>query len=118
MKRLVEVLVGHAVARVKPHWDAARETLFPKTGGTRLSRDLRKLGALGRRVSLFLGDRDQGLKILNAEARRALRQGLDSHRIVLHSIPDGDHTFSRLEPRRELIRSVVAHCRRTRAGSV
>ena len=68
-----------------------------------------------RRVTLFIGDRDQGVKILNAEARRALRKGLASGRIVLHDIPGGDHTFSRLTPRRALARSVVEHCLRRQA---
>jgi hypothetical protein len=99
---------------VKPYWAALHETLMPRSGGTRLSRDLRKIGKLKRRVTCFLGDRDQGLKILNAEARRALKKGLASGRIVVHTIPGGDHTFSRFRPRRELVRSVVEHCVRTR----
>ena len=110
MKRLAEVLAGHAVGLVKPYWDALHETLFPRSGGTRLSRDLRKLAGMKRRVTLFLGDRDQGLKILNAEARRALRNGLESGWIVIHSIPGGDHTFSRSRPRSDLVRSVVQRC--------
>ncbi|HET9650940.1 MAG TPA: hypothetical protein VFP36_02055, partial [Usitatibacter sp.] len=113
MKRLVEVLAGHALGLVKPYWDAAHEILFPATGGTRLSRDLRGLMAMGRPVTFFLGDRDQGLRILDAEARRTLRAGLASGRITIHAIAGGDHTFSRLRPRRDLVRSLVDHCRRT-----
>jgi len=115
MKRLVEVVWSTAVGKVKPHWDALHEILFPNTGGTRLSRDLRKLGKLERRVTCFIGDRDQGLKILNAEARRTLRRGLKSGKIVVHSIPGGDHTFSRFKPRSDLVRAVAEHCLQIRA---
>lgn len=115
MKRLAEVLAGHAIGLVKPYWDALQETLFPASGGTQLSRDLRRLTALGRRVTFFIGDRDQGEKIIQAEARRAFRRGLASRRMVLHRVPGGDHTFSRLTPRRALVRSVVEHCLRSRA---
>jgi hypothetical protein len=115
VKRLVEVVWSTAIGKVKPHWAALHETLFPESGGTRLSRDLRKLARLERRVTLFIGDRDQGEKILDAEARRTMRKGLRSGRIVLHRIPGGDHTFSRFQPRAEMVRAVVEHCVRTRA---
>lgn len=114
MRRLAEVLASYALGFVRPYWAELHEIVFPASGGTRLSRDLRKLMARKLRVVFFLGDRDPGLKILNAEARRTLRKGLASRRITLHMIPDGDHTFSRLTPRRALVRSVVAHCLRAR----
>jgi hypothetical protein len=115
MKRLVEVVSSTAIGKVKPYWDALHEILFPATGGTRLSRDLRRIGKLKRRVTCFIGDRDQGLKIMNAEARRTLRHGLKSGKIVVYPIPAGDHTFSRFRPRSDLVRAVVEHCVRGRA---
>lgn len=110
MKRLAEVLAGHALGLVKPYWDTAQETVFPDRGGTRLSRDLRKLVAMKRPVAFFLGDRDQGLKILNAEARRTFEKGLASGLMTLYTVAGGDHTFSRLKPRLDLVRAVVQHC--------
>jgi alpha/beta superfamily hydrolase len=110
MKRLLEVLAGTAVGMVKPRIDALHEILLPRHGGTRLSRDLRKLMHMKRPVTFVIGDRDQGVKILEAEARRTLRKGLHTGALTLHMIAGGDHTFSRLEPRRALVRSVVGHC--------
>ena len=109
MRRLFEVLKAHAIGKVKPYWDALHETLMPRSGGTRLSRDLRRIRKMKRRVTCFIGDRDQGLKILNAEARHAMKKGLASGRIVVHSIAGGDHTFSRYKPRRDMVSAVVAH---------
>jgi hypothetical protein len=114
MKRLLEVVTSTLMGKVKPYWDALHEIVFPATGGTPLSRDLRKLGRLDRRVTCFIGDRDQGLKILNAEARRRMRRNVKSGKIVVYSIPGGDHTFSRYQPRRDLVRAVAGHCMRTR----
>jgi alpha/beta superfamily hydrolase len=114
MRRLVHVMWSTAIGKVKSYWDALHEIAFPATGGTPLSRDLRKLGRLDRRVTFFIGERDQGLKILNAEARRAMRHGIKSGKIVVHSIPGGDHTFSRSKARGDLVRAVVEHCLRAR----
>ena len=115
LKRLFEVLAGTAVGMVKPRIDTLHEVLFPRHGGTRLSRDLRRLMHMKRPVTFVIGDRDPGVQILEAEARRTLRRGLHTGALKLHRIAAGDHTFSRVKPRREMVRVLVEHCLRTRA---
>ena len=115
MKRLFQVLAGTAWGMVKPRIDTLHEVLFPRHGGTRLSRDLRKLMHMKRPVTFVIGDRDPGVQILEAEARRSLRKGLHTGALRMHMIAAGDHTFSRVKPRREMVRSVVEHCLARRA---
>jgi len=110
LRRLWEVAVGQVVARVKARADALKEIVAPHKA-SRLARDLRRLAAMRRRMTLFVAESDPGREILMTSARRATSQGLRNGRIRFEMIPQADHTFSQIKPRRDLVARLRAHLR-------
>ncbi len=106
--RMLEVVAGHARTQARAWLDAVCELVLPR-GGPRLSKDLKKLFALDRRVTLFISEGDPGLDVLLAHAKLTATRALRDGRIGLTMIPDADHTFSQWKPRREVIARLVAH---------
>ena len=106
--RLFTVIGEQARNRTLSLWHAACERFAPSHAPP-LARDLRRILDEGRRVSVFVGDSDPGGEILMNGAgyttTRAMREGT----LTIDVIPDADHTFSQLAPRRDLIRRLVAH---------
>ncbi|MGZ5039426.1 MAG: alpha/beta fold hydrolase [Usitatibacter sp.] len=111
MRRLAHTVIAQARTKLKSQRDAVRELVLPRTA-PRLSRDLRRLLAAGRAVSLFVAEGDPGRDILMAGARRTATHALRSGAMRLEMIPGADHTFSQLAPRRELVRRLADHLRR------
>ncbi|HSN20481.1 MAG TPA: alpha/beta hydrolase [Usitatibacter sp.] len=108
--RLVEVLASQARAGLRARLQAIVEAAIPEHG-PRLSRDLRKLFAMGRRLTLFVSEGDPGRDILLAGARLTATRALRDGRVRLQMIADADHTFSRWRPRRDLLARLTAHLR-------
>ncbi len=106
--RLAQVLVAQVLVRVKSRADALREMMAPRSA-SRLSRDLARLFAMKRRMTLFVAESDPGREILMTSARRATAQGLKSGKIRFEVIPEADHTFTQMKPRRELVARLHAH---------
>jgi alpha/beta superfamily hydrolase len=111
MKRLAEVVVAQVKAKVRSRQDALREMLMPHTA-PRLAQDIRKLLSMKRPITFFIAEGDPGRDILMAGAPRTASRALKSGDIRVEMIPDADHTFSKLKPRRELVSRVQAHLRR------
>lgn len=110
LRRLWEVAVGQVVARVKARAEVLKEIVAPHKA-SRLARDLRRLAAMRRRMTLFVAESDPGREILMTSARRATSQGLRNGRIRFEMIPQADHTFSQIRPRRDLVARVREHLR-------
>jgi alpha-beta hydrolase superfamily lysophospholipase len=108
VRRLVEVLVSQSRTHARAWLDALAEAAFPRAA-PRLSRDLRRLFAMNRRVALFVSEGDPGRDILLAGAKLTAGRALRDGRIRLQMIPDADHTFSQWKPRRDVIGRVLAH---------
>jgi len=110
VRRLAEVLASQSRTHARAWLDALAEAVFPRAA-PRLSRDLRRLFAMGRRVALFVSEGDPGRDILMAGARLTARRALRDGRIRLQMIPGADHTFSQWGPRRDVIGRVLEHLR-------
>jgi len=108
--RLVEVLASQSRTHARAWRDALAEALFPRAG-PRLSRDLRRLFAMRRRLALFVSEGDPGRDILLAGARLTATRALRDGRIRLQMIPLADHTFSQWSPRRDVIGRILEHLR-------
>ncbi|HET7546903.1 MAG TPA: alpha/beta hydrolase [Usitatibacter sp.] len=121
-RRMAEVVASQACTYARAWLDAITEAAIPSRG-PRLSRDLRKLFAMGRRLSLFVSEGDPGRDILLAGAKLTASRALRDGRIRLQMIPDADHTFSQWKARRDFLGRVTAHLRNaapsyTRTGPV
>ena len=110
VRRLVEVLASQSRTYARAWLDALAEAVFPRAA-PRLSRDLRRLFAMNRRLSLFVSEGDPGRDILMAGARLTATRALRDGRIRLQMIPGADHTFSQWGPRRDVIGRVLRHLR-------
>jgi hypothetical protein len=110
MGRLMVVIASQSRTEVRAWIDALAEAALPN-GGPRLSRDLKRLFAMGRRLSLYVSEGDPGRDILLAGAKLTARRALRDGRIRLQMIPDADHTFSQWKPRRDVIGRLLAHLR-------
>lgn len=108
MKRLLEIIVTHPATLARSWYDSLCETALPHKA-PRLSRDLRRLLESNRRVTFLIAEGDPGRDILMAGARRTATRGLKDGRIRLEMIPGGDHTFSQMKPRNDLIHRLGAH---------
>ncbi len=106
--RMVEVLAGQAHTHARAWLDAFTEAVLPH-GGPRLSRDLKKLFAMRRRLTMFVSEGDPGRDVLMAGAKLTATRALRDGRIRLQMIPDADHTFSQWKPRRDLLGRLAAH---------
>lgn len=104
--RLARVALAHVAKLARGRWDDLREMLSPACG-TRLSQDIRAIGARGRRMHVILSEREPAAAILETEAARAVRRARRAGLFTLEHIPGGDHTFSRSGPREVLVRRVV-----------
>ena len=107
-RRLFEVTLTQARAKARSSYESFRELLVPESG-PRLSRDLKRLFAMNRRMTLFVAEGDPGRDILMAGARRTASKALESGAIRVHMIANADHTFSQAKPRRELAERLQAH---------
>lgn len=110
LRRLWEVAVGQVLAHAKARADELKEIVAPHKA-SRLARDLRRLASMRRRMTLFVAESDPGREILMTSARRATSQGLRHGRIRFEMIPQADHTFSQIKPRRDLVARLKAHLR-------
>jgi hypothetical protein len=110
LRRLWQVAVGQVVAHARARADELKEILAPHKA-SRLARDLRRLADMRRRMTLFVAESDPGREILLTSARRATSQGLRNGRIRFETIPQADHTFSQMKPRRDLVARLQAHLR-------
>jgi hypothetical protein len=109
-RRMAEVVVSYV--RTQAHaWTQALAEAFVPERGPRLSRDLRRLFARGRRLTLFVSEGDPGRDILLAGAKLTASRALRDGRIRLTMIPDADHTFSQWRPRRDVLARIAAHLR-------
>jgi alpha-beta hydrolase superfamily lysophospholipase len=111
LRRLWEVALGQVFTHAKARADALTEIVAPHKA-SRLARDLRRLAAMRRRMTLFVAESDPGREILMTSARRATSQGLRDGRIRFEMIPQADHTFSQMKPRRDLVTRLRAHLAR------
>lgn len=108
--RLAEVVASQARTHGAAWLNVLLEAFAPERG-PRLSRDLRRLFAMGRRLALFVSEGDPGRDILLAGARLTAKRALRDGRIRLQMIPDADHTFSQWRPRRDVIARIGEHLR-------
>ncbi|HEX3096616.1 MAG TPA: alpha/beta hydrolase [Usitatibacter sp.] len=115
VRRLVEVLASQSRTYARAWADALAEAVFPRAG-PRLSRDLRRLFAMERRLALFVSEGDPGRDILMAGAKLTATRALRDGRIRLQMIPEADHTFSQWKPRRDMVGRVLAHLRDSAAA--
>jgi hypothetical protein len=99
------VALSQAKQAVKSRWQSVCEALLPQYG-PRLSRQLKKLFAANRAMSLFIAEGDPGRDILVAGARRTASRALKSGKIRMRTFPGADHTFTSLARREEMIRAV------------
>jgi hypothetical protein len=107
-RRMAEVVASHV--RTQAHaWTQALAEAFVPERGPRLSRDLRRLFAMGRRLTLFVSEGDPGRDILLAGAKLTASRALRDGRIRLQMIPGADHTFSQWRPRRDVLTRLAAH---------
>jgi pimeloyl-ACP methyl ester carboxylesterase len=108
LRHPIKVAVNHLKTILESHYRALCEAVLPNSR-PRLSEDLRKLFAMKRRVVMILAGGEPGRDILMSDARHTASKGLKSGQISIAFIPDADHTFSQLKPRRDLIRCLSAH---------
>lgn len=101
LREIAKVAFTHAIATVKSNVEALRELVQPSKA-SQLSRDLRRLFSMRRRVALIISEGDPGAEMLFAGARRAASQALQTGAIDLRYIEGADHTFSQLASRRAL----------------
>jgi alpha-beta hydrolase superfamily lysophospholipase len=107
-RRMAEVVASHV--RTQAHaWTQALAEAFVPERGPRLSRDLRRLFAMGRRLTLFVSEGDPGRDILLAGAKLTASRAIRDGRIRLQMIPGADHTFSQWRPRRDVLTRLAAH---------
>jgi alpha/beta superfamily hydrolase len=111
-RRMLELARSYPRTVARTYRDALWELLAP-AGGPRLSRDLKRLFAMGRRVTLFVSEGDPGRDVLMAHAKVTATRALRSGRIHLERIPRADHTFSRWNARRKLLDRLLARLDRT-----
>ncbi|HXF80979.1 MAG TPA: alpha/beta hydrolase [Usitatibacter sp.] len=116
LRRLWQVAIGQVLAHARARADELKEIVAPHRA-SRLARDLRRLAAMRRRMTLFVAESDPGREILMTSARRATSQGLRNGRIRFETIPQADHTFSQMKPRRDLVARLSAHLRGVKAHS-
>jgi pimeloyl-ACP methyl ester carboxylesterase len=110
VRRLVEVVASQARTHARAWIDALAEAAFPRAA-PRLSKDLRRLFAMRRRIALFVSEGDPGRDILMAGAKLTATRALRDGRMRLQMIPGADHTFSQWQPRRDVIGRLLAHLR-------
>jgi alpha-beta hydrolase superfamily lysophospholipase len=101
-RKATDIAASHLATLWHSHYAHARELVAPRAASP-LSRELERLQAMDRRITLVLAEGDPGLDIMLANARRMARKGLKSGLIRVHTIADADHTFTRSGPRRELL---------------
>ena len=99
---VIKVAFAHAIATIRSNLEALRETFQPSKA-SQLSRDLRRLFSMRRRIALIISEGDPGAEMLFAGARLAATQALRSGSIDLRYIEGADHTFSQLASRRALL---------------
>jgi acetyl esterase/lipase len=104
--RLARVAAAHVSKVARGRWDDLREVLVPSSG-TRLSQDIRRIAARGRRMHVILSDGEPAAAILETQAARAVRRAKRAGLFTLDRVPGGDHTFSRYAPREALVRLIV-----------
>ena len=105
LRRPIEVALGVFASIARSYYGATLETLWPEKG-PRLSRDLRRLFAMGRHVTFVIAQGDPGRDILMAGARRTVTKALRSGQIAIEFIADADHPFSQSGPCRAMIERV------------
>jgi len=108
--RLAEVLASQARTHAQSWANAFLEAFVPERG-PRLARDLHRLFAMRRRLTLFVSEGDPGRDVLLAGAKLTARRAIRDGRIGLHMIAGADHTFSQWQPRREVIARIASHLR-------
>ena len=82
-----------------------QESVFDRPT-TQLSTHLRSLFARKIPLTLFVAANDPGFAILTLGAQFMTKIGMKSGMIQVQFIPDADHTFSRANPRRDVISRV------------
>ncbi len=100
-KTLAKHVLNNAVSR----YHAIGER-FLANGGKQLSRDIRKLLSMKRRLNLIVSAGDPGKEIMLADARNTVTQSEVKGDLVVRCIAGGDHTFSRLGPRTALVQGI------------
>ena len=107
-RRLFQVVTEQVRTRTRSVWHRACERFAP-SHAPRLAQDLSRILADGRRLAFFVAETDPGRDVLMAGARHTATRAQRDGTLAIEMIPDADHTFSQLAPRRELIRRLVAH---------
>jgi hypothetical protein len=103
---IARVALAQAGRKARAYGAELRELLMP-AAGTRLSRDLKAILALDRRVSMYEADGEPAGAVLMTEARRTLARARRSGAMTLENVPGGDHTFSQSGPRHDLVRRIL-----------
>lgn len=107
LKRVARIARTHAARKLKATAAGLHELLSPN-GGTRLSRDLRRLLATGRRITMYEAEGEPAGAALDTEAKRAVRKARRAGAMTIERIAGADHTFSRYAAREELVRRIRA----------
>jgi hypothetical protein len=106
LRRLLEVAMSHPRTLARSYLDAACEALAPSRA-PRLSRDLRRLFAMKRRVTMIVAEGDPGRDILMAGAKLTATRALRAGQMRLEMVSGGDHTFAQSAPRAALLRTLA-----------
>lgn len=100
---LVRVAMSYFGTLGKSYLNELRKTLGHESG-LQLSRDLKKLIGMNRRITVIVAEGDPGRDILIMGARRTVSNAQKRNQICLQMIADADHTFTQSRARQELIR--------------
>jgi len=76
-----------------------------------LQEDIEKLLEAKQHLSFFISNNDPGHRMILQQAGSALKKGIKSKNIKVTITSSVDHTFTTLESRRELIKSISEHLR-------
>lgn len=79
---------------------------------SRLERDLLAINGAGTRVTLFIGAAEPGYRLLLAQAGDTVKKQVAKGDMHIAIIEDGDHTFSSLASRKNLINLFVQQLKR------
>jgi alpha-beta hydrolase superfamily lysophospholipase len=103
---MARIALSQVRRKLQAYGAELREILIP-SAGTPLSRDLKAILALDRKVSMYEADGEPAGAVLMTEARRTLARARRSGAMTLENVPGGDHTFSQSGPRDDLVRRIV-----------
>ena len=102
------VVLSHLEKQLGSYANALTERWMPSAGPL-LSRQLRRLFAQGRTVSMFVASGDPGWDMLVSKARHTVHAALRHKDLAVQFISGSDHTFSNQDGRMRLLFTVRDH---------